>query len=311
MGQACCAKAHLGDFKPHTFAHDDPIGGQFHVLVNQFAMATVFFGAHDRDAAVDTPTRIVPVMQKGRQTAAWIIRSARQKDKVVGIRSAGDEPLVPADDILVALFRGCGGHHSRIGSAAGMRLGHYKRRPHIAPYDRVKPTLFLFGRSGLFEHHHVAVIRCGRVEDHRPENRPVHLFVTDRHANPAQLLPACFGFELQTPKPFVAGLFAQWRHPVIGNIVVLIPGLGPGFDRQDFVRDKAGNARAIIFDAGGNGKVHKMSSNSQSDETRWPPSATTSVPVMKWPRSETSSKSGPSRSEGWPRRRCGTRRISA
>jgi len=50
---------------------------------------------------------------------------------------------------------------------------------------------------------------------------------------------------------------------------------------------------------------------SYSPETKCPPSTATTLPVMKEPALEINSSSGPSSSLSWPRRRCGTRLISA
>ncbi len=102
VSQARRTKTDLRQLQPVTFVHQKILGGDFHVFIDNFAVAAVLFGAHDRDAPVDAETRGILVVQERRQALTRIVRGAGDQDEMVAVLCAGYEPLAPAHHVFVA-----------------------------------------------------------------------------------------------------------------------------------------------------------------------------------------------------------------
>jgi hypothetical protein len=89
MGQARRPEADLRQLEAVADLHQPVLVGDLHVLEHELAMAAMFFGPHDRDAAQDAPQISQMRNAVGR---AGIVRGVRHQMKRVAART-GDEPL--------------------------------------------------------------------------------------------------------------------------------------------------------------------------------------------------------------------------
>ena len=194
----------------------------------------MLLGAHDRDAPHDLPARLVTVKQERGQAAARVVRGARDHDEVPCDARAGDEPFPPLDDPTAVPAAGARPDHARVRPAARRRLGHGEGRAHPALDDRPQPALLLGGRADRRQQHHVAVVGCCRVEDHRAEDRAVRLLVHHGHGEPRQAHPAELLWRLRRPKALGPRLRLQLGQPIEPDVLVLVPGrpvrLDGGYD---------------------------------------------------------------------------------
>ena len=202
------------------------------------------------------------------------VRPLRASSEVRAIRmkccaspGAGDVPFAAVDHPAVALALRHRLHHRRVRPAARMRLGHREGAADLAVDDRLKPALLLRCGPDLVQHHHVAVVGCGRVEADRPEDRPVHLLVAGGHADQRQALPAPLLRHLERPQPFGLRLGAQPLQGRRADVLVLVPVGAVRLHRQDLALDEGADPLAIILDLGRQGKVHREAPSSRLKRT--------------------------------------------
>jgi len=309
MGQPRRAEPHLGDAQAGAFAEQNIFWRNRQAVELQFAMAAMLLRPHDRDAPRDPPARLVLVKQEGRESAPRIVGRAGDQDEIRGFFGAGDEPF-PAEDAVgaVRLFLGAGLHHAWVRAAARMRFCHDEGGADLAARDGREPALLLRGRPCEFENHHVAVVRRGAVEGGRTEDRAVHRLVADRHADAPDAEAAAFRLELKQPQALGARFLANLRQQIDADVLMRVVGGGIAFQRDQAAVDEGRDALAKLVERGRDREIH---GEPQREETRWPPSTGMAAPVMAAPASEQSSRSAPSRSLGFSRRRCGMRLTSA
>ncbi len=200
---------------------------------------------------------IVAVEQKAAVATAGIVAGAGQQDEMFGLGGAGDEPLAATDNVIAAVPFGAGQHHAGIGPSARGGFGHHEGRADAAFGDGAQPAVLLPGGAQGLQDHHVAVVRRGRVEDHRPEDRTVHLFIADGHADARKTLAAILGRQLQAPQPFGTGQGAQIGQQGQGDVLMRVIAGRIGFQRQQPFRYKGGDAAPVILDPRRNGEVHE------------------------------------------------------
>ncbi len=137
-----------------------------------------------------------------------------------------------------------------------MRLGHHEGRDYPALDDGEKPPFLLCRRPQRLDHHHVAVVGGGAVEDRRPEDRAIHRLVTHRHADLADTAASEFGRKLKAPQVLGPGLGAQRGEPVQVDVLVRNIGGRIGFERQHMTRDEILDPVAQRGNLGGDGETH-------------------------------------------------------
>ena len=170
MGQPCHPQSDLDRLHALTHFHQAVRILDLQPVEFDLAMATVLLGTHDRNAPNDPPARLILVKEEGRQTAAFVIGCARQKNEMLRPLSPRDEPFAPVDHpLVVALYLGPGEHHGRVRARARSRFGHHDGRSDLAVDDGLQPLILLILASHTVEQDHVAVIRRRTVEGQRPE----------------------------------------------------------------------------------------------------------------------------------------------
>ena len=184
MSQPGWAESELRDLQPSAFSKKNCVGRHDQTVEFHLAMTAVFLRSHDPDAPHDAPAGLVLVEEKGGEAVARVVGCAGDQRKMRGTFPTGDEPFAAGDPVgAVRLLIGTRLDHTGIRAAARRRFGHREGGADLAAHDRPEPALLLRRCSCCGEHHHVAIVGRGAVEDDRTENRAVHRLVAHRHAD--------------------------------------------------------------------------------------------------------------------------------
>ncbi len=120
------------------------------------------------------------LFMSARNMVARAVRELRHDDRDRRAFRARDEPLAAVDHVVVAVARGGGLQHARVGACAGRRLGHAEARADRAGGERPQPALLLRRRGDRFEQMHVALVGRGDVQRDRTERRIARFLEDDR-----------------------------------------------------------------------------------------------------------------------------------
>src|SRR5262249_28950194 len=122
VGQARRAEPDLRHPQPVADTEQHVIVGNLQPVEFELAVAAVLLRTHDPDAPHDAPAGLIAVIEERGEPAPLVLGRARHDDEMLRRGGAGDEPLAPAYDPLVALALRARGDHAGIGAAARRRL---------------------------------------------------------------------------------------------------------------------------------------------------------------------------------------------
>ena len=198
-------EAVLGDQEPVALLPEQRVGAEPDVLVADLGVAAEHAVVlvrllHVGDVAHEVDTGRVDRDEEHR--GALVRRRVgvgdRHHDEEVGDRAVRGEPLVPVEDVAVAVADCAGPELGRI-RAGGVGLGHRERGPDLAVEQRVEPALLLL--VGARERDDLAVTRVGCLAAE-------HGWRVDRRAEDLVHQP-----ELDLPEALAAELRREVRSP--------------------------------------------------------------------------------------------------
>ena len=124
---------------------------------------------------------------------------------------------------FIAFLLGLGAHHAgRIGTAAGMRLGHDESGAHLAVDTRLQPFFLLRIAADHPQKAHIAVVGRGAVERRRAEDGEIGRFINHRLLGHRQSHAAKLLRHLRRPQAGHLGFVAQSRQFLERDILMLV-----------------------------------------------------------------------------------------
>jgi hypothetical protein len=156
-------------------------------------------------------------------------------DQEVRDRPVGREPLVPVEDVAVAVAHGPRAELRRV-RAGRVRLRHRERGPEPALEQRVEPPLLLLVRAGEGEDLAVARVRRLAAERRRGVDRRAEDLVHQPELDLAEALAPELRREVRGPQPPLLHLFLQRGEDAVE--LVLSELVRDRLDRPDLLADE-------------------------------------------------------------------------